>query len=201
MYSNSPQICFQNAGCSRWSLECGVGSFCCQVMLSGATEILFIVQFPHQNTQDRVFLTSLLKTSQSDRWLSFCIADCYPGASSDCWSFLESCASIAAWASRVTRFRGKLGVTEEKMLLRAFQEGHEDVGSKKILFFFFLIFSPIPRNGQCRLWLGEEITGEEALSSVKCSTDSCQLGANYTVFTHHQGQELSKETFYPVVQL
>lgn len=46
----------------------------------------------------------------------------------------------------------------------------------------------------------EEISGEQTFFSVKRSKESCQLDANYRVFTYHQGQKWLKETFYPVVQ-
>lgn len=200
MYSNSPQICFQNAGCSRWSLEHAAGSFCCQVTLCGAAGILFIVWFLYQNTQDRVFLTSLLKTSQSEGWLSFCIADCYPRASSDCWSFLQSSATRCCLGEQSDTSQRKVehdrGESVPKILPGRTWGCRKQ---KKNIIFLKSGFPLTPRNGQCRLcW---EITEEGALSSVKCSVGSCQLGANYMVFIYHQGQELSKETFYPVVQL
>lgn len=198
VYSNSPQTCFQDAGCSRWSLERGVWNFCCQVLLCGAAEILFIMWFLYQNTQDRVFLT---KTSQSDRWLSLCIADCYPRASSDCSSFLESSATRRCLGKQSDTFQRKVEYDRGESAPKVLPGRTWGCRKQKNAFFFFLWVSPTPRNGQCRLWLGEEITGEGALSSVKHSTNSCHLDANYIVFTYQQGQELSKETFYPVVQL
>lgn len=88
-----------------WSVVCGVSAarLCC----AEPQRFLFIAQFLYQNTQDRVFLTSLPKTSQSDRWLSFCIADCYPRASSDCSSFLESSAMHHCLGEQSDAFRGK----------------------------------------------------------------------------------------------
>lgn len=87
--------------------------------------------------------------------------------------------------------------TWHSVLLRSFQEGHEDVGSKKNSFFFFFLIwvSPTPRIRQCRFWLGEEITGEGALSSVKCSTDSCQLGANYMVLATTRASSYPRRLF------
>lgn len=74
-----------------WSVLQGVSA--ARLRRAEPQRFLFIVWFPHQNTQDRVFLTSPPKASQSERWLSFCIADCYPRASSDCWGLLESSVS------------------------------------------------------------------------------------------------------------
>lgn len=157
-YSNSPQICFQDAGCSRWSLERGVWNFCCQVLLCGAAEILFITWFLYQNTQDRVFLT---KTSQSDRWLSLCIADCYPRASSDCSSFLESSATRRCLGKQSDTFQRKVEYDRGESAPKVLPGRTWGCRKQKNSFFFFSEFPQHPGMGSAGFGWEKRSQGRE----------------------------------------
>lgn len=88
VYSNSPQICFQNTDFSQWSLEPGIWHFCYQVVLHRAAEIL-TMWFLYSNAENPVFLSSFLKTHR--KWQMIVILHSWLLSKSHNWTLPSSC--------------------------------------------------------------------------------------------------------------
>lgn len=164
----------------------------------------------------KILFSSVLswRHTESDRWLSFCIADCFPRAIIErsqaaawCTALQRGLPCVDAWTS-TSYMVWMYVVYDREDDAPMIWPGRTWTRRKKNTLLFIIDTLQASsttwgtRNEQWRLWPGKEIIVERALFSltVECSKESCQLDANYIVFIYHQGQKWLKETFHSVMQ-